>query len=69
MSSEVSKPTELHKGKDVKVIMHLNMKGTSNTNKRGIMVKNISLKDNNDQIKDKTNKVQMVFKTCFKKKV
>ena len=69
MSVKDSNGTELQEGDTVKVIKDLKVKGSSTTIKRGTTVKNIRLTDNDEEIEGKANKVQMVLKTCFLKKV
>lgn len=58
----------LNEGDSVTLIKDLKVKGTSSTLKRGTMVKNIRLTDDEDEIECRIDKVQMVLKTCFLKK-
>ena len=58
----------LNEGDSVTVIKDLKVKGTSGTLKRGTMVKNIKLTDNEEEIECRVDKVQLVLKTCFLKK-
>ena len=57
-------------GDRVTVIKDLKDKGTSATLKRGTLVKNIRLTDNEDEIECNADKIKgLVLKTCFLKKV
>lgn len=58
----------LNEGDSVTLIKDLKVKGTSTTLKRGTMVKNIKLTDDEEEVECRINKVQMVLKTCFLKK-
>lgn len=58
----------LSDGDSVTLIKDLKVKGTSTTLKRGTMVKNIKLTDNEDEIDCRVNKVAMVLRTEFVKK-
>lgn len=58
----------LNEGDSVTLIKDLKVKGTSTTLKRGTMVKNIKLTDDEEEIECRVDKVQMVLKTCFLKK-
>lgn len=58
----------LNDGDSVTLIKDLKVKGTSTTLKRGTMVKNIRLTDDEDEIECRINKVQMVLRTEFLKK-
>jgi len=64
-----SNGTELNNGDSVQVIKDLKVKGTSNTLKRGTIVKNIRLTSKNEEIEYRQGKSTMVLKTCFLKKV
>ena len=56
-------------GDSVVLIKDLNVKGTSVTLKRGTVIKNIRLTDNEEEIEGKSDKVKgLVLKTCFVKK-
>lgn len=56
-------------GDSVILIKDLNVKGTSVTLKRGTVIKNIRLTDNEEEIEGKSDKVKgLVLKTCFVKK-
>jgi protein PhnA len=59
----------LNEGDSVTLIKDLKVKGTSSTLKRGTVAKNIKLTDNDEEIECRIDKVQMVLKTCFLKKV
>lgn len=58
----------LNEGDTVHLIKDLKVKGSSTTLKRGTVVRNIHLTDNDEEIEGRINKVQMVLKTCFLKK-
>lgn len=59
----------LNDGDSVTVIKDLKVKGTSATLKRGTLVKNIRLTDNEDEIECNADKLKgLVLKTCFLKK-
>lgn len=58
----------LNDGDSVTLIKDLKVKGTSTTLKRGTMVKNIRLTDNEDEVDCRVNKVQIVLRTEFLKK-
>jgi protein PhnA len=58
----------LNEGDTVHLIKDLKVKGSSSTLKRGTVVKNIRLTDNDEEIEGKVEKTQMVLKTCFVKK-
>lgn len=58
----------LNEGDSVTLIKDLKVKGTSSTLKRGTMVKNIRLTDDENEIECRINKVQIVLKTEFLKK-
>lgn len=58
----------LNDGDTVHLIKDLKVKGSSSTLKRGTVVKNIRLTDNDEEIEGKVEKTQMVLKTCFVKK-
>ena len=60
----------LNDGDSVTVIKDLKVKGTSATLKRGTLVKNIRLTDNEDEVECNADKIKgLVLKTCFLKKV
>ena len=64
-----SNGTELVDGDSVTTIKDLPVKGTSVTLKRGTMVKNIRLTDDDELIECNVAKVKgLVLKTCFLKK-
>jgi protein PhnA len=65
-----SNGTTLNAGDSVQVIKDLKVKGTSITLKRGTVIKNIRLTDDEEEIECNTDKVKgLVLKTCFLKKV
>ncbi len=60
----------LAEGDSVQVIKDLKVKGTSVTLKRGTVIKNIHLTDDEENIECNAEKVKgLVLKTCFLKKV
>ena len=60
----------LNEGDSVQVIKDLKVKGTSVTLKRGTIIKNIHLTDDDENIECNAEKVKgLVLKTCFLKKV
>ena len=64
-----SNGTELIDGDSVLVIKDLKVKGTSVTLKRGTLIKNIRLTDDEENIECHAEKVKnLVLKTCFLKK-
>jgi protein PhnA len=61
--------TPLAEGDSVTLIKDLKVKGTSTTLKRGTLVRNIQLTNNEDEIECRVEKVKgLVLKTCFLKK-
>ena len=59
----------LKDGDSVTLVKDLPVKGTSVTLKRGTMIKNIRLTDNEEEIECNAEKVKgLVLKTCFLKK-
>ena len=58
----------LTEGDSVTVIKDLKVKGSSAVIKRGTVVKNIRLTDNEKEIEGRVNKTVMVLKTEFLKK-
>ncbi len=58
----------LNEGDTVVVIKDLKVRGSSGVIKRGTVVKNIRLTDDEDEIEGKVEKTVMVLKTCFLKK-
>lgn len=58
----------LNEGDSVTLIKDLKVKGTSTTLKRGTMVKNIRLTDEEGEIECRIDRLQMVLKTEFLKK-
>jgi len=64
-----SNGTTLSEGDSVTVIKDLKVKGSSTVLKRGTMIKNIHLTDNEDEIEGRTDKVKgLVLRTEFLKK-
>ena len=64
-----SNGNSLKDGDSVTLVKDLKVKGTSETLKRGTMVKNIRLTDNLDEIECNTKQVKgLVLKTAFLKK-
>lgn len=64
-----SNGAELKFGDSVTIIKDLEVKGAGFTAKRGTLVKNIVLTDNNEQIEGRVNGVKIVLLTKFLKKV
>lgn len=58
----------LQEGDSVVVIKDLKVRGSSGVIKRGTVVKNIRLTDDEEEIEGKVEKSVMVLKTCFLKK-
>jgi protein PhnA len=68
MEVKDSNGTLLVDGDSVTVIKDLKVKGSSSVIKRGTLVKNIKLTDDEEEIEGRVDKVQMVLKTAFLKK-
>ena len=69
MDVKDSNGTVLKAGDSVQVIKDLKVKGSSVTLKRGTIIKNIRLSDDEDVIECNADKVKgLVLKTCFLKK-
>jgi len=69
MNVRDSNGTALAEGDAVTVIKDLKVKGTSVTLKRGTLIKNIRLTDDDEEIECNSDKVKgLVLKTCFLKK-
>lgn len=69
MTVRDSNGNELHDGDAVHVIKDLKVKGTSVTLKRGTLIKNIRLTEDEEEIECNSDKVKgLVLKTCFLKK-
>ena len=64
-----SNGTLLLEGDTVTLIKDLDVKGTSFVAKRGTTVKNIHLTNNPENIEGRVNKMSIVLKTCFLKKI
>jgi protein PhnA len=70
MAIKDSNGTSLNDGDSVQVIKDLKVKGTSVILKRGTVIKNIRLTDDEEVIECNADKVKgLVLKTCFLKKV
>jgi protein PhnA len=69
MTVKDSNGTPLNDGDSVTLIKDLKVKGTSVTLKRGTLIRNIQLTDNEEEIEGRAEKVKgLVLKTCFLKK-
>ncbi len=69
MDVKDSNGTLLKEGDSVQLIKDLKVKGTSVTLKRGTLIKNIHLTDDEEEIECNAEKVKgLVLKTCFLKK-
>lgn len=69
MAVKDSNGTELNSGDSVSVIKDLKVKGSSIVLKRGTVIKNIRLTEDEEQIECNADKVKgLVLKTCFLKK-
>jgi len=69
MAVKDSNGNELNNGDCVTVIKDLKVKGTSVTLKRGTVIKNIRLTEDEEEIECNAEKVKgLVLKTCFLKK-
>jgi protein PhnA len=69
MEVKDSNGNTLSDGDSVTVIKDLRVKGTSLTLKRGTLIKNIRLTDDEESIECNADKVKgLVLKTCFLKK-
>lgn len=69
MNVRDSNGNALADGDSVTVIKDLKVKGSSVTLKRGTMIRNIRLTDDEEQIECNADKVKgLVLKTCFLKK-
>lgn len=69
MDVKDSNGNKLNEGDSVQIIKDLKVKGSSSVLKRGTMVKNIKLTDDEHEIEGRVEKVMMVLKTEFLKKV
>lgn len=69
MEVKDSNGTILNNGDSVTIIKDLKVKGSSTVLKRGTMVKNIKLTEDEGEIEGKVEKIMMVLKTEFLKKV
>ena len=69
MEVKDSNGAALSEGDSVTVIKDLKVKGTSLTLKRGTMIRNIHLTDDEDEIECRAENIKgLVLKTCFLKK-
>ncbi|MBP6184847.1 MAG: alkylphosphonate utilization protein [Saprospiraceae bacterium] len=68
MEVKDSNGTILAAGDSVLLIKDLKVKGSSSILKRGTVVKNIRLTDNDEEIEGKIEGSMMVLKACFLKK-
>lgn len=69
MEVKDSNGTILSEGDSVKLIKDLKVKGSSLTLKRGTVVKNIRLTDDEEEIEGKVEKSVIVLKTMFLQKM
>ncbi|MDJ1480079.1 alkylphosphonate utilization protein [Cytophagaceae bacterium YF14B1] len=69
MEVKDSNGTLLSDGDSVKLIKDLKVKGSSITLKRGTVVKNIRLTDDEEEVDCRVDKVNIVLKTCFLQKM
>jgi protein PhnA len=69
MEVKDSNGTILNNGDSVTITKDLKVKGSSTVLKRGTMVKNIKLTEDEGEIEGKVEKIMMVLKTDFLKKV
>jgi protein PhnA len=70
MNVKDSNGAALADGDSVQVIKDLKVKGTSSTLKRGTIIKNIRLTDDDEAIECNAERIKgLVLKTCFLKKV
>ena len=69
MEIKDSNGTILEDGDSVQVIKDLKIKGSSDTLKRGTVIKNIRLTSKAEEIECRIGKSTIVLKTCFMKKV
>jgi protein PhnA len=68
MEVKDSNGTLLSEGDSVILIKDLKVRGSSTTLKRGTVVRNIRLTDNEEEIEGRVEKVMMVLKANFLKK-
>ena len=68
MEVKDSNGTLLNEGDTVTLIKDLKVKGSSSILKRGSVVKNIRLTNNEEEVEGKVEKIQMVLKARFLKK-
>jgi len=68
MEVKDSNGTLLNEGDTVTLIKDLKVKGGSGIIKRGTVIKNIKLTDNDEEVEGRAEKSMIVFKACFLKK-
>jgi protein PhnA len=69
MTTRDSNGNTLSEGDSVTLIKDLKVKGTSTTLKRGTLVKNIHLTDDEEEVECRAEGIKgLVLKTCFLKK-
>ena len=68
MEVKDSNGNTLNDGDSVTLIKDLKVKGSSLTLKRGTLIKNIRLTDDEDEVDCRVNKMQIVLRTEFLKK-
>ncbi len=69
METTDSNGTILHNGDSVQLIKDLKVKGTSVTLKKGTIIKNIKLTDNEEEVECRTDTIKgLVLKTEFIRK-
>jgi len=69
MEVKDSNGTVLSEGDSVKIIKDLKVRGSSAVLKRGTVVKNIRLTDDEEEIEGRVDKTMMVLKACFMQKI
>ena len=69
MEVKDSNGTLLNDGDTVKLIKDLKVKGSSRTLKRGTVVKNIKLTDDEDEVDCRVEKMSIVLRTEFLQKM
>jgi len=69
MEVKDSNGTILSEGDSVKIIKDLKVRGSSAVLKRGTVVKNIRLTDDEEEIEGRVDKTMMVLKACFMQKI
>jgi len=69
METKDSNGTVLAEGDSVKIIKDLKVRGSSQVLKRGTVVKNIRLTDDEEEIEGRVEKSMMVLKASFLQKM